>query len=383
MPNFRKDLSNLQDLKNDLLFYNEIVKNVAEGIYLVSTKDLTIRYANPKFLEMFGYEEDEIVGQHVSIINAPTNNDPIKTALEIAKKLESGSFWQGEVLNIKKNGEIFWCNVVISSFLHKVYGEVYISIQSDITSRKKDEQELKRINQALYESNEEMRDFFHTLSHDFQAPLRKISIFSDRLDEEKKGIGKKGEYFLTRLRSSVDRMNDLMNDLVNYTQISSPESRHGSSINLNEIVQQVIQDLEIEFKEINGKVEIAPLATIEANPFNIRGLFHNLISNSLKYRKPNVPPVIKISGQYSPTKKGYYDIYVQDNGIGFDDKYAVRIFKPFERLHRDDEYEGGGMGLALCKKIVERHGGHIDVKSIVNEGTTFIISLPKNNQLHN
>ena len=244
------------------------------------------------------------------------------------------------------------------------------------SERKKDEQVLKRINQSLYEKNEEMQDFFHSISHDFQAPLRKISIFSDRLGEEEKGLGKKGKDYLRRLRSSVGRMSDLMNDLVNYSQINLPENRLRSSVNLNGVGQQVIQDLEIEFKEKNGKVEIAPLATIEANPFTIRCLFHNLISNSLKYSRPNVPPVIKIRGQYPPIKNGYYEIHVQDNGIGFDDKYAVRIFKPFERLHGMDEYEGTGMGLALCNKIVRRHAGQIDVKSKVNEGTTFVIKLP-------
>ncbi len=374
MPTPPKDKLNLE---TDFLLYQEIVKYIAEGIYLVSTKDLTIRFANPKFLEMFGYKEDEILGQHVSVINASTEMDPMETALQIANKLELEGFWQGEVLNKKKSGEIFWCNVVISSFNHKLYGEVYISIQSDISSRKRDEQNLKQINQSLQEKNEEMMDFFHTISHDFQAPLRKISIFSDRLENEEKSLGEKGEDYLRRLQTSLARMNELMESLVDYNLISSPKNIQMSSININEIIEQVIQDLEIELKESDAKVEIANLVSLEANPFNIRGLFHNLISNSLKYRKSGVPPLIKISGQYPPIQNGYYEIYVEDNGIGFDEKHTERIFKPFERLHGINEYSGIGIGLALCKKIVEQHNGKIDVKSIVNKGTTFKITLPK------
>lgn len=224
------------DPADDLPLYKEIVKYVAEGIYLVSTKDLTIRFANPKFCEMFGYEEGEIIGQHVSLINAPNDNDPMETALQIAKKLESDGYWQGEVLNKKKNGEIFWCNVVISSFTHKVYGEVYISIQTDISKRKKEELKLEKTNPSLNEKNEEMLAFFHSISHDFQAPLRKISIFSDRLDEEKRNLGENGKEYLERIRTCVNRMNDLMSGLINYTEISSPNNKTSSLININEVI---------------------------------------------------------------------------------------------------------------------------------------------------
>jgi signal transduction histidine kinase len=235
---------------------------------------------------------------------------------------------------------------------------------------------LEKTNQALHETNEELRDFVHIVSHDFQEPLRKISIFSDRLDGKSQESTEKGAFYLERLQHSVKRMQDLMNDLVKYSKIVPSKTKSIQSVNLEGIIQKVLIDLEILLNETEGKVELEPLSTIQADPFQMRGLFQNLIANSLKYHKKGVPPLIKIKGQTSPSQSGFYEIRVEDNGIGFDEKYTSRIFRPFERLHRESEYKGTGMGLTLCKKIVERHGGSIDVNSKVNEGTTFIINLP-------
>lgn len=167
-----------------------------------------------------------------------------------------------------------------------------------------------------------------------------------------------------------------MNDLVKYSKVVPSKSRSLQTVNLKEIFQQVLIDLEIVLNETEGKVEIESLSTIQADPFQIWGLFQNLIANSLKYHKKDIPPLIKIKGQISTSSSEFYEIRIEDNGIGFDEKYRSRIFKPFERLHRSGEYKGTGMGLALCKKIIERHGGSIDVKSKENEGTIFTIKLP-------
>lgn len=237
-------------------------------------------------------------------------------------------------------------------------------------------QDLETMNNALQASNEELRDFVHIVSHDFQEPLRKISIFSDRLEKETPDLNEKGMFYLDRVQNSAKRMQNLMNDLVKYSKIVPSKGGSYQSVNLQEIIQQVEVDLEILINETGGKVEIKPLSIIQADPFQMRGLFQNLIANSLKYHKKNIPPLVKIEGQTSPSQSEFYEIRVEDNGIGFDEKFTSRIFKPFERLHRESEYKGTGMGLTLCKKIVDRHGGNIDVKSKVNEGTTFIINLP-------
>jgi signal transduction histidine kinase len=253
-------------------------------------------------------------------------------------------------------------------------GKMHFKVLSDKLQEKIDD--LEKVNHELQERNEELQDFLHIVSHDFQEPLRKIYTFGDRLNELGRGLSEKGSFYMERLQHSVKRMQGLMNDLVSYSKIVPSKSKSFQSVALEDIVQEVLIDLEIMLNETGGKVEIKSLPTIEADPFQMRGLFQNLISNSLKYHKEKISPLIKIEGQSSTSKNGFYEIRVQDNGIGFDDVYIPRIFKPFERLHREGEFQGTGMGLTLCKKIVERHGGSIDVKSKTNEGTTFKISLP-------
>lgn len=255
-----------------------------------------------------------------------------------------------------------------------------VGVIDDITERKQAEAALKKLNHTLNARNEELMDFIHFASHDFQAPLRKVSVFSERLSLEVQGLNEKGAHFLKRLQHSVKRMQDLMNDLVNYSRVVSLDKSSIKAVDLNGAIQDVVLDFELELNETNGKIEVGPLPIIKADDFQIRGLFHNLISNSLKYHKNDIAPQIEIKGKISNVKPGYFEISVEDNGIGFDEKYISRIFKPFKRLHRDDEYKGTGMGLTLCKKIVERLKGFIEVKSTINKGTIFIIYLPLKNQ---
>ena len=235
---------------------------------------------------------------------------------------------------------------------------------------------LKTMGTKIVSQIDELRDFVYIAAHDFKEPLRKIHLFSDRLAEQTPESLNKRPKYLERLQHSTIRMMELMDDLGKYSGVINSNQKTNQSINLKNIIQEVSTDLEILLKETQGKVEIDTVATIQGDPFQIRGLFHNLIANALKYHKKNIPPMIKITGQISTVKDGFYEIRVEDNGIGFNEKYAPLIFKPFERLHLEGEYEGTGMGLTLTKKIVERHGGSIEVKSKLNEGTVFIINLP-------
>jgi two-component system, LuxR family, sensor kinase FixL len=364
----------LQRSNNDLLLFNEVVKNIAEGVYLVGTKDLTILYANPKFLKMFGYSAEEIIGQHVSIINAPSKNDPVGTAKEIARALEQKGFWEGEVLNIKKNGEKFYCHVVISSFFHKLYGEVYISLQSDISGRKKDEQELQRINKELCRSNDELENFTSVASHDLKEPVRKIITFGDRLIETEANLSSKGKNYVERMQKSCLRMNNLVDGMLDYSRVSK-KNKQLEPIDLRKIVNGVLFDLDSKIKSNQARVNIFSLPTVEADPSQMHQLFQNLISNALKYRREGIAPVINLTS--SRNANGAWEILVEDNGIGFDEKYKNRIFKMFERLHGKSEFEGTGIGLAVCKKIVTRHNGTIVAESLADKGATFIITLPE------
>ena len=251
-----------------------------------------------------------------------------------------------------------------------------VGVIDDITERKQAESALKKINHTLNAKNEELTDFINFASHDFQEPLRKVFLFSDRLKEEAEGISGKGLQYIGRLQSAVERMQNLMSDLVLYSNAVTDEKKSVQVVDLNEIIQEILFDFEIDLKKNNGKVEVSTLSPIESDSFQIKRLIHNLISNSLKYNKRGQAPQIKIEGQVSSSREDLYEIHFQDNGIGFDEKFKSKIFKPFKRLHRKDEFAGTGLGLTLCQKIVERHGGEIDVKSKVGEGATFIIKIP-------
>jgi signal transduction histidine kinase len=262
-----------------------------------------------------------------------------------------------------------------------------------ITNRRLDdrraqaEKSLKAYTVELERSNRELEDFAYVASHDLQEPLRKIQAFGSRL-RQKYGelLDTQGLDYLNRMESAAARMQTLINDLLTFSRVTT-RAQPFVEVDLARLVQVVLLDLEVKIGEVNGRVHIGDLPTIEAEPTQMRQLFQNLISNALKFHRQGVPPVIHISGEYlteappnllkeTAANTPCCQIFVTDNGIGFDQKYAERIFTVFQRLHRRSEYEGTGVGLALCRKIVERHRGTITATSQVGQGTTFTVTLP-------
>ncbi|MFQ5449779.1 MAG: ATP-binding protein [Nitrospinaceae bacterium] len=226
----------------------------------------------------------------------------------------------------------------------------------------------------LEHSNRELQNFASIASHDLQEPLRKIIIFGDRLAISMTSDVSKARDYLERMQKSAGRMQQFIQDLLQFSRVTSRKKTFEPS-NLNTIIDEVVENLETRIAQTRGTVNVSQLPTVEADPFQMRQLFQNLFSNSLKYHRGGVPPVVNVSS--SPKENGSWKITVQDNGIGFDEKYTERIFKPFERLHGSTAYEGTGMGLAICKKIVDGHKGVITVKSQPRAGTTFTIYLPE------
>jgi light-regulated signal transduction histidine kinase (bacteriophytochrome) len=222
-------------------------------------------------------------------------------------------------------------------------------------------------------------------SHDLQEPLRKIRMFSDRLALKYSDImDDDGKTNIQRIHKAAERMQNLITDILTFSKISV-DAPSFVVCNMNTLLQEVLADLDEEVKAKNGKVLIDTLPELSVNPSLIKPLFHNLIGNALKYSKKDTTPLVKITSEISAQLNGkanqgnvlkYCRIFIQDNGIGFDQKYAEEIFGMFKRLHHNSEFQGTGIGLALCKKIVEQHKGYISARSKINEGSTFIISLP-------
>ena len=234
--------------------------------------------------------------------------------------------------------------------------------------------DLKNYATELERSNNDLKDFAHIASHDLQEPLRKISIFSDRIKNAKSLLSDQQLNDLSRMGNAAQRMQALIDDLLQLSQITA-KGKPFQKVNLKEIANEVIEDLEGRIFETQGIVKQGFLPTVDADPFQMRQLLQNLVGNALKYHKAGLPPAVYLSSQ--PNEKGDWEISVRDNGIGLDEKFSERIFRPLERLHGRSSYEGTGIGLAICKKIVSRHSGKISVKSQLGEGSKFTVTLPK------
>jgi signal transduction histidine kinase len=266
------------------------------------------------------------------------------------------------------------------------------NLELEISERKASEEKVTDLNRQLLENiarletaNKDLDLFAFMASHDLQAPLRKIRMFSDRLlAAQDNAFNKEGRLYLSRIQEVSRRMQELINDILRFSKISV-DKQSFTEVDLNGVLQEALSEMEGTIREKNAEIILDRLPILPASTVLMGPLFSNLISNSLKYGKKGEVPRIRIRYEESPALTGidgrepdtrYGRIYIEDNGIGFDQKYAEQIFDMFRRLHSNAEYEGTGIGLALCKKIVEMHKGFISALGRPGEGAVFIVSLP-------
>jgi light-regulated signal transduction histidine kinase (bacteriophytochrome) len=259
-------------------------------------------------------------------------------------------------------------------------------VSSDINQRKETEEQLVRFAAQLERSNTELQNFASVASHDLQEPLRKIQAFGDRLKVKCSGaLGEQGLDYLSRMQNAAQRMQILIQDLLKLSRVTS-RAQPFEPCDLNQIVSEVLTDLEVAIETQQAKVEVGTLPTIDADPLQLRQLFQNLISNALKFHKPGEGPLVQISARIleapesaaaggKPGERSC-ELTIRDHGIGFDQKFADQIFVVFQRLHSRSEYEGTGIGLAVCRKITDRHGGQIVAHSSPGQGASFVVTLP-------
>ena len=267
------------------------------------------------------------------------------------------------------------------------------SLQKEIDERKASEEKVHQLNAQLLENNsnlkamnEELDQFAYVASHDLQEPLRKIMVFSDKI-RTKNNLDEEAAKYFDKIIGSSRRMQILINDLLSFSRHSMSSSDFKKT-DLNLLIRQAAGELELEVEKSKAQINVAKLPEVWVIPGLMQQLFYNLLSNAIKFRKNGVAPQIQIEAekmkltelsQYITDngKTGYYKITVADNGIGFDRKYADEIFMVFKRLHSYHEFEGTGVGLSICKKIIEKHNGFIKADSILNEGSAFWIALPE------
>lgn len=363
------------------LHFSHLKSAIDEAAILAITDNKGfITYVNKKFCAISKYSSEELIGKTHSIINSK-HHDP-DFFVQMWKTISKGQVWEGEICNRAKDGKLYWVHTTIVPFMDaQGKPEKYVAVRYEITERKVAEEKLQIYTQKLEISNRELQDFASVAAHDLQEPLRKIQTFSERLKTKVKDIlpDEQMEY-VVRIQNSARRLHVLINDLLTYSRVTT-KAQPFSKVSLNQVIEQVVSDLEVRLEEKLGLIEWDDLPTIEADPTQMHQLFLNLIGNALKFRRPDVAPRVRVESNLLPSSTlglstPVCQITVQDNGIGFDEKYLDRIFIIFQRLHGRHEYEGTGIGLAVCRKIVDRHGGHITAKSILGEGSRFVATLP-------
>jgi light-regulated signal transduction histidine kinase (bacteriophytochrome) len=287
--------------------------------------------------------------------------------------IRSGNEWKGELYNKKKNGEFFWEYVSISPIKNES-GTIthYVAVKEDITEEK---QTARNLEEALIEvkrSNKELEQFAYTASHDLQEPIRMIRSYAQLLEiKNKEDFSKDGQEYINYITEGAARMQQLVNDLLKYSRVSTT-GKIFENVDCSAVLKDVLEDLKFLIDEENAVLEIGNMPVVRGDKTQLRQLFQNLIQNAIKF-KCEKKPEIKIG---SEKKEKYWLFSVKDNGIGIDPKFHERIFTIFQRLHSREKYQGTGVGLAICKKIIERHGGQIFVESELNKGATFYFTIP-------
>jgi len=344
--------------------YEMILNSAGEGICGLDAEGKAT-FVNPAVAKLTGWPIDELVGK-------PEN--------EIF--VTNGKHFEGlsadERVLYRKDGTPFPVEFVKTSINEggRVVGSVVVL--KDITERKQVQDSLSRKAAELARSNSELEQFAFVASHDLQEPLRKIQAFGDRLKVKCEPIQAPDiQDYLERMQSASARMRTLINDLLTFSRVIR-SSEPFVPVDLRVVTTEVLGDLEVRIEKSGAKVELGELPTIEADPLQMRQLMLNLLSNALKFQPPGGHPVINISSSVSTpiSREPQCEIRVQDNGIGFDEKYMDKIFAVFQRLHGRTEYEGTGVGLAVCRRIVDRHHGTITANSQPGKGATFIVTLP-------
>jgi PAS domain S-box-containing protein len=291
-----------------------------------------------------------------------------------------------EDLVVRTDGQVVWI-ATTKVPLNDVEGNCVglVGVSTDISIRKEAEERLRLAAEQLRRSNLELQEFASVASHDLQEPLRKIQAFGDRLKSKcSPALGENGRDYLDRMQDAARRMQILLHDLLTLSRITS-KAQPFEKVDLHKVVEDVVSDLEVRIEQTGARVEIGRLPIIDADAGQMRQLLQNLISNALKFQTPPTKPEVIISAKVvdnaeslpgSMPGEELVQIMVRDNGIGFDERYLDRIFQVFQRLHSRSDFEGTGIGLAVCRKIADRHGGIISAKSAEGQGATFIVTLP-------
>ena len=380
-----RDITELKDKEEALRAsekrYRSLFDLSHDGVVFVGL-DGPVEEANDAYLDMLGYDLDELIGVTYQQLT------PVRWAAMEAEIVEKQLMSRGytdeyEKEYIRKNGSVF--PIAVRSILVRDEAGTPVRIMGivrDITEQKQAKEALERHARDLARSNEELEQFAYVASHDLQEPLRKIRAFGDLLAEEKQeNLDEEGRQYIDFMTDAASRMQTLVSDLLALSRVTTA-AQPFEDLPLNDVFDTVLSDLSVSLEEVDGQVDVANAPTIEADRTQMDQLFRNLIGNALKFHKPGVAPRVAVrmaaEAEPLPAVPGpAHTIVVSDNGIGFEPSQGSKLFQPFKRLHARHQYEGAGIGLAICEKIVLRHHGQITATGTPGEGATFTVTLPR------
>jgi PAS domain S-box-containing protein len=351
--------------------YRQLTESLPQLIW-TSDADGQFNYLSPQWEAYTGIQQKSQLGfGWLQQVHEDDRQHTLERWLEASAK---GIKFDTEYRIRRYDGTFHWFKVLalpIQDANSKIFH--WFGSCTDIEDQKQIEADLREFSYRLERSNRDLQDFAHVASHDLQEPLRKIETFGDAVMEESASLTGQQTEYLKRMRTSASRMRSMINGLLQLSRLEI-HAQPFQPVDLGQIADDVIADLEIQIRQSEGVVEVDELPLIDADPQQMRQLFQNLIGNALKFKTPEGKPRIRIFSL--PQNSMTVQIHFEDNGIGFDNNYAGHLFEPFKRLVGRSEYEGSGMGLAICRKIIERHNGNIIAIGKPGQGSIFIVTLP-------
>ena len=366
--------------------YHKMVEEVEDYAILMLDSRGIVRNWNKGAQKIKGYTEEEIVGKHFRIFYTKEDREAGLPEKLVAEAVRKGKAVH-EGWRVRKDGTTFWGSIVITA-LHDKDGNVigFSKVTRDLTERKVAEDQLVRYARQLELQNRELQQFAYAAAHDLKEPLRKVQFYYSAIENDGvDNLSEKQRLYLARSAEAAGRMQRLIEDLLEFTRAAEAASQL-ETVNLNAVMAEVISFFQDSIDEVGGTVVVSALPQVRGIPFQIRQVFVNLVSNAVKYRDQSRPLRIEVTGsevsnpglgesdEYLPTP--FLRIGVKDNGIGFSPEHAERIFDMFERLHGRDAFEGTGIGLAICRKIMGNHKGYIRAQGRPGEGAVFEVFFP-------
>ncbi|HSV28661.1 MAG TPA: ATP-binding protein, partial [Candidatus Omnitrophota bacterium] len=337
---------------------------------VITGRDGTIEYVNPKFEEVTGYSFADSVGRPLDFTR---DGEGAEAFAMLTASMAAGEEWRGELSNRRRDGQMFWERVSASPLTSET-GAIthFVVVKEDITERRLHENELREALDQLTQTNTELERFAYVASHDLQEPLRTVTLYCQLLDRDLRGkLSDDADDYLHFIVGAAKRMHALINDLLAYSRITG--GLPFTPVRAADACASALQNLQESIRETGASIEVRPLPVIAADQVQLMQLFQNLIGNAIKFHRPDVAPRIVVSAEQVG---GEWVFSVADNGIGIEAS-EQDVFEIFRRLHTAQAYPGTGVGLAICKRIVQRHGGSIWMTSQPGQGSTFFFTLAK------